>query len=486
MTNSRDLKIRRGVQFAILGIAMIVTFLSGCETDSFFNPAVVGRWEHTPVSLPILERLDVIEGEDTSSLAVTSVRPEDLIPDVREYVIGPGDLLTVTVFELVSPGVESVQTRRVDETGMIRLPIIGPVRAAGLSSSELEKTIGKILEEKNILRNATVSVILQESRQNTFSVIGEPLQGGTAIGTYVIPKPDFRLLDALALARGVPGRTKRLRIFRQTPLTAEVAGEIDMQKNEMTEQQPVAPAPSNPSKLIDELLEGIDDNSATETAAPKAPLKEAPAAIEGGLDSSNNSPQWVFAGGKWIKVGETVADGATTEQIKEADALGELITQRIIEIPYDQLLEGDMRYNIVIRRGDVIRVPDPTAGFVYIMGEIARPGAYTVPGERDLTVKQLIASAGGLSQLAIPERVDLVRRIADSEEATIRMNVRSIFEGTEPDLYLKPNDLINVGTNFVATPLAVFRNGFRMTYGFGFILDRNFGPDVFGPIDTVQ
>jgi polysaccharide export outer membrane protein len=26
----------------------------------------------------------------------------------------------------------------------------------------------------------------------------------------------------------------------------------------------------------------------------------------------------------------------------------------------------------------------------------------------------------------------------------------------------------------------VFRNGFRVTYGFGFLLDRNFGNDVFG------
>ena len=36
------------------------------------------------------------------------------------------------------------------------------------------------------------------------------------------------------------------------------------------------------------------------------------------------------------------------------------------------------------------------------------------------------------------------------------------------------------GTNFWATPLAVIRNGFRASYGFGFILDRNFQGDVFG------
>ena len=66
-------------------------------------------------------------------------------------------------------------------------------------------------------------------------------------------------------------------------------------------------------------------------------------------------------------------------------------------------------------------------------------------------------------------------------EQTSRLsNMRAIAEFTQPDVYLKPDDRINVGTNFWAAPLAVLRNGFRASYGFGFILDRNFGNDIFG------
>ena len=72
--------------------------------------------------------------------------------------------------------------------------------------------------------------------------------------------------------------------------------------------------------------------------------------------------------------------------------------------------------------------------------------------------------------------------VGDHREATIRMNLGAIRHRTEPDIVLKPDDHINIGTNFWATPLAVIRNGFRMTYGFGFLLDRNFGSDVFGPV----
>jgi len=39
---------------------------------------------------------------------------------------------------------------------------------------------------------------------------------------------------------------------------------------------------------------------------------------------------------------------------------------------------------------------------------------------------------------------------------------------------VRPNDIVNVGTHPVATFLAVLRNAFRLSYGFGFVYDRNF------------
>ena len=60
------------------------------------------------------------------------------------------------------------------------------------------------------------------------------------------------------------------------------------------------------------------------------------------------------------------------------------------------------------------------------------------------------------------------------------MNLAAIRNRTQPDVVIKPNDHIIIGTSWYATPLAIFRNGFRLTSGFGFLLDRNFGNDVFG------
>ena len=48
--------------------------------------------------------------------------------------------------------------------------------------------------------------------------------------------------------------------------------------------------------------------------------------------------------------------------------------------------------------------------------------------------------------------------------------------GYQPDIFLKPNDEIIVGTNILAPFIAAVRGGFRITYGFGFLYDRNFSP----------
>jgi hypothetical protein len=238
--------------------------------------------------------------------------------------------------------------------------------------------------------------------------------------------------------------------------------------------------------LIENLLRGIDsglDHSQQQKQLPR----ELQTALNG-----EGASQWVHVDGRWVKVDQPMAapDASGTvmaSPVQRADgsyAVTDvntmLASSRIIEVPYDKLLSGELKYNVVIRPGDIIRVPAPIIGNVYIGGAINRPGTYALPGDKDLTLKQLIFAAGNLSPIAIPDRVDLVRRVGDDTEAIVRMNLRSIFEGTQPDFYLKPNDTINIGTNAYAPALAVLRNGFRMTYGFGFILDRNFDDKIFG------
>lgn len=451
--------------------------VTGCETDSWMNPGDIGRWEPTPSIMPIIDTVSIVEGDQSARMPTDRVRPSDLIPENREYVIGPGDTVLVTVYELRIPGVDDQQQRRVTETGDVRLAIIGPLKAAGRSPSQLERDIATKLDQDNKLRNATVTVQLLDSRQNTYSVFSQSSTGGTVSGTFIVPKPDFRLIEAITIARGIPDRTRRVFVIRQAALDASVTGDFSKPDGEPDNNRP--PAPDDPSNLLEGIDQGLDN------AGPDKDRPAPPTGVEGSLDENRESGQWVYVDGKWVRVKgdnkdtSTVANPGAASEDQDLSELSKLVTQRIIEIPYQKLKEGDMRYNIVIRPGDVISVPGASSGFVYAMGAINRPGAYNIPGENELTLYRLVASAGGLSGLAWPERVDLVRQINENEQAIVRLDLRAIASGSEPDIYLKPNDIINVGTSGAALPLAVFRNGLRMTYGFGFVLDRNFNRDWF-------
>jgi polysaccharide biosynthesis/export protein len=97
-----------------------------------------------------------------------------------------------------------------------------------------------------------------------------------------------------------------------------------------------------------------------------------------------------------------------------------------------------------------------------------------------MTLKMAIAAAGGLGPLAWPKHVEVVRRIGRKKEETVMVDLDKIASGEHPDFFIKPDDLINVGTHSTAMWRAVLRNSFRATYGFGFIYDRNFGYRDFG------
>lgn len=188
----------------------------------------------------------------------------------------------------------------------------------------------------------------------------------------------------------------------------------------------------------------------------------------------------MFIDGKWVQLASTPTGRAESKKDLPAEQR-RVVAQRIIRVPFQQLMEGDTSLNIVVRPGDIIRVPALPRGEVYIAGQVNRPGVYNLSDTGRLTLLRAVTSAsGGLSNLAIPERVDLIRVVGDGQQAMVRLDMRAIAEGTQPDVYLKADDMVNVGTNFWAFPLAVIRNGFRANYGFGLVIDRNFGSDIFG------
>jgi len=190
--------------------------------------------------------------------------------------------------------------------------------------------------------------------------------------------------------------------------------------------------------------------------------------------------EWIFKNGRWvpIQVGPSQPTPPTVEPERPQPEAPPVTWEdeaktRLIKIPADKLLAGDPRYNIVIKPGDSIFVPVDIVGEFYIMGNVNRTGPVPLTG-RPMNLKQAIAAAGGLGPLAWPKRCEIVRRIGRINEEIVMVDLDKIYNGEQPDFFIKPHDLINVGTHATSRWRAVLRNAFRATYGFGFVYDRNF------------
>ncbi len=483
---------------ALGGCVLAATLLSGCNYDSYMDPSVVGRWEHTPTRVPILENLAAIEDVSEQWVEKTEITPQDLIPETDVYRIGPGDFLDLTIWDLITRGLATNLPRSVDQNGYIEIPQLGRVFVTGLTETQVAGAIAAKMED--IVTDPLVSVNVQLRRQQNYTLMGAVQSSGQ----YPIPSADFRLLEALNAAGGFSEFADEILVIRQVPLS-DSADLVEPEDSGDTFN------PTNDPDEIDngeDLLDIIDDLSSPgalsgRTSSGMVPvIGNAPEDDEplidliGSPESANqsgaqngstiaNTPRWRFRDGQWVRESTVVASRRMITRDDDGeliprDSRGELFTQRVISIPVPPLVAGDARYNIVVRPGDIIRIPGSAVGFYYLDGQVARPGVFNLPGIGKLTLTRAITAAGGLGGLAIPERVDLTRMVGTNEQATIMLNLRAIAEGTQPDVYIKRDDRINIGTSFWATPMAVFRGGLRTSYGFGFLLDRNFGNDVFG------
>lgn len=118
-----------------------------------------------------------------------------------DYRIGPEDVLTISVWKNDALGGEMP----VRPDGMISLPLLNDVQAAGLTPMELRDVLVKRLSE--YMPAPEVSVIIKEIKSPKVSILGEV----THPGRYDL-RGRTTVLDLLALAGGLTEFASRSRI----------------------------------------------------------------------------------------------------------------------------------------------------------------------------------------------------------------------------------------------------------------------------------
>jgi len=504
--------------------------------NSFLRPGEVGRFHSKPVTNEIRATLG-LQDEEVAFMNATEPLPEDTVAVMEEYQIGPADIVEVTIHELLRVGSITTEVRRVSDLGYVSLPVLGRVNIGGMTERQAEDLIKANLKEVELLSDPIVSVVVRTPTQRRFSVIGYAARAGplsiprsdfrmleaiSYVGSipmevekvYVIRKvasPSQRAGQPTTAPSSEPGGPTSVRPAPSPGTTKSgtdggLQEDVDLLLNELADTggqtDRVGPAKrtsaSRPAadpgaltaeerrELLKVIVPGGDASSGAGSSTPGATTSgSGPKSAPQG--ESKELSKWIWLNGDWVEVRGTTTTPAeppatpATQPVRgpttlDWEAVAEDTEQtRVIAIPRKALEAGEDRYNIVIRPGDVISVPHPEAGQrYYLMGHVRGPGAYAIP-IRGITLKAAIAAAGGLDPWAWPSRCEIVRKIGPDQEETYPIDLDRIFAIEDAGIKIKPGDIINVGTHPLAPFIATIANGFRTTYGFGFVYDRNFG-----------
>lgn len=82
-----------------------------------------------------------------------------------------------------------------------------------------------------------------------------------------------------------------------------------------------------------------------------------------------------------------------------------------------------------------------------MLGQVNRPGSYEMPdgSPEGIDLMEAIATAGGYTRIAAPERVSIRRRDASGKDEIIRVNAKRLARGNGSNITVQPGDTVTVG-----------------------------------------
>ena len=338
----------------------------------------------------------------------------------HDYVIGPGDLLAIYVFDVQ----ELSRDVRVSQTGTIGIPLI-PVRVhvAGLTEMQVEQKIAELLEANGLVTHADVSVSVKEHKSKPITVVG-------AVARPMVYEADrtVTLLEVLAEAGGISSDAG------DTIIVSRPSQDARADSGELPEIGPEQPVPADPAAAR---------TSTTPQNATKDPAPATTAAASG-----------------------TAAGSSSPSANADPPALTNTITVNLSDI----METGDTKNNIALQAGDVVTVPH--AGVVYVLGAVGRAGGYVLSNDRtQLTTLKILSLAGGLTRTAKSDKAVIVRKDNAGQQHELQIDLKKVLNRQAEDLQLRPSDILYVPES--GSKQALFRAmEFGLALGSGVALYR--------------
>ncbi len=151
-----------------------------------------------------------------------------------------------------------------------------------------------------------------------------------------------------------------------------------------------------------------------------------------------------------------MAGGITTNAGRLIEVSSETNPEKRVEIPWDPTLHNTDVYDRVILPGQ--RIVVKPCGFVYVGGNVGKPGAYTFCGSRDMTLSKIIAVAGAISLNSTYHKVLIIRRNPDGTRVVHQIDMGKVQVGKAPDPPLEEDDIVYVPLSRIKTILFTVPN----------------------------
>jgi polysaccharide biosynthesis/export protein len=122
-------------------------------------------------------------------------------------------------------------------------------------------------------------------------------------------------------------------------------------------------------------------------------------------------------------------------------------SQRIVKYFLSNSSDAAIQNSVLVYPGDTVIVPK--AGIVYVLGDVARPGGYTMAdNDSEMTVLEAVATAGGTNKSAITSKVTLVRKTGNGT-TEISISLGPMERGKQSDIAMQPNDVLFVPFSYM-------------------------------------
>ena len=353
----------------------------------------------------LLKKKTEVFGRNLFNNELLTFEPAMNIPAPADYVLGAGDQVIIDVWGASQQTFDNV----ISPEGFIVVEGVGRIKLAGLTLSEADKQVNRILND--YYNGSSIALSIGETRNVKVEIVGEVV----APGSYTL-SAFSTLFNALYMAGGLSelGSLREIKVYRNGKSVSKIdvydyiingnnVGNIRLQDNDLVVVGPYNAIVNIQGKVKRPMMYEMKKEESL------AKLLSYTGGLTG--DAYDKNIRVIRKSGREYSI-HTIAKS---------------------DFSAFNLVDGDSIYvdSIVPRFSNMVEVK----------GAVFHPGMYQIDGGIR-TVLDLIEAADGLCEDAFLARAVMHRRKADRRLEVLAVNLEGILDGTSPDVELRKEDVL--------------------------------------------